>query len=191
MSLRPLISLRFVQILAHRAQNSPFAPLRSPPKPGIRYLENAFKNLDMEQYDLVKEALAERGHMLKAAPYMNSPLPIMIPMYCHNWYDPILIPYYLIGAKVYDFVGRLQGDSGVPHSHFIDVEEAKFQFPMINEKNLWGAIVYYDGQMNDSRMNLHLALTATQAGAAVASRMEVTKINKDKEGKVRRTLCPD
>ncbi|GMH99362.1 hypothetical protein TrVE_jg13345 [Triparma verrucosa] len=150
---------------------------------GIRYLENAFKNLDMEQYDLVKEALAERGHMLKAAPYMNSPLPIMIPMYCHNWYDPILIPYYLIGAKVYDFVGRLQGDSGVPHSHFIDVEEAKFQFPMINEKNLWGAIVYYDGQMNDSRMNLHLALTATQAGAAVASRMEVTKINKDKEGK--------
>lgn len=47
---------------------------------GIRYLENAFKNLDYGQYELVKEALSERAHMLKAAPYMNKPLPIMIPM---------------------------------------------------------------------------------------------------------------
>ena len=51
---------------------------------------------------------------------------------------------------------------------------------MINEKDLWGAIVYYDGQMNDSRMNLHLALTATQAGAAIASQTTVLSITHDK-----------
>ena len=44
-----------------------------------------------------------------------------------NWYDPFWIPYYMIGAKVYDFVAKLEGDSGVPNSHFIDKEEAKFQ----------------------------------------------------------------
>ena len=111
----------------------------------------AFKNADVGQLELVKEALAERAHMLKAAPYMNTALPIMIPMYCKTWYDPLFIPYYMAGVKVYDFVAKLHGESGVPNSHFIDKEEAKFQFPMINEKDLWGAIVYYDGQMNDSR----------------------------------------
>eukprot|EP00518_Triparma_eleuthera_P020377 CAMPEP_0197559176 /NCGR_PEP_ID=MMETSP1320-20131121/20706_1 /TAXON_ID=91990 /ORGANISM="Bolidomonas sp., Strain RCC2347" /LENGTH=624 /DNA_ID=CAMNT_0043120577 /DNA_START=65 /DNA_END=1936 /DNA_ORIENTATION=- len=146
---------------------------------GIRYLENAFKNADVGQLELVKEALAERAHMLKAAPYMNTALPIMIPMYCKKWYDPLFIPYYMAGVKVYDFVAKLHGESGVPNSHFIDKEEAKFQFPMINEKDLWGAIVYYDGQMNDSRMNLHLALTATQAGAAIASQTTVLSVSHD------------
>ena len=30
---------------------------------------------------LLQEALEERAFMLSAAPYMNSPLPIMIPLY--------------------------------------------------------------------------------------------------------------
>ena len=141
------------------------------------------QNLDYEQYQLVKEALSERAHMIKAAPYMNTPLPIMIPMYCDNWYDPLMIPYFYVGAKVYDFVARMtHGDPGVPKSHFIDADEAKFQFPMIKDENLWGAIVYYDGQMNDARMCINLALTACQSGAAVASRVEVLDILHGKDG---------
>lgn len=30
---------------------------------------------------VMQEALEERAHMLTAAPYMNHPLPIMIPLY--------------------------------------------------------------------------------------------------------------
>ncbi|GMH71388.1 hypothetical protein TrRE_jg2790 [Triparma retinervis] len=151
---------------------------------GIRYLENAFKNLDYGQYELVKEALSERAHMLKAAPYMNKPLPIMIPMYVENWYDPLFIPYYLAGAKVYDFVASLtHGETGVPGSYFVGRDEAKYKFPMLKDDGLWGAIVYYDGQMNDARMALHLALTSCQSGACVASRVEVEGVVKDKKGK--------
>ena len=36
---------------------------------------------DWCRYDLVKEALAERAHMIAAAPFMVKPLPIMIPIY--------------------------------------------------------------------------------------------------------------
>jgi hypothetical protein len=32
-------------------------------------------------FSLVQEALEERAHMLNVAPYMNHPLPIMIPLY--------------------------------------------------------------------------------------------------------------
>jgi glycerol-3-phosphate dehydrogenase len=101
-----------------------------------------------------------------------------------NWYDPLFIPYYLAGAKVYDFVASLtHGDTGVPGSYFVGRDEAKYKFPMLKDDGLWGAIVYYDGQMNDARMALHLALTSCQSGACVASRVEVEGILKDKKGK--------
>ena len=48
---------------------------------GIRYLEKAFLEMDMDQYNLVKEALHERGVFLNIAPYLSKELPIMLPIY--------------------------------------------------------------------------------------------------------------
>lgn len=81
---------------------------------GIRYLETAFWKLDIGSYKLVQEALEERAHMLAAAPYMNSPLPIMIPIY--KWWE---LPYFWAGAKAYDLVAATRQKS-VPASHYMD-----------------------------------------------------------------------
>lgn len=48
---------------------------------GVRYLEKAVFNLDIEQYKLVQEALAERHTVLRVAPYLAQALPIMCPIY--------------------------------------------------------------------------------------------------------------
>lgn len=48
---------------------------------GVRYLEKAFKELDIEQYKLVDEALRERSIFLKVAPHLTDQLPIMLPIY--------------------------------------------------------------------------------------------------------------
>lgn len=48
---------------------------------GVRYLEKAFKDLDIEQYKLVDEALRERSIFLKIAPHLTDQLPIMLPIY--------------------------------------------------------------------------------------------------------------
>ena len=48
---------------------------------GVRYLEKAFKELDIEQYKLVDEALRERSNFLKIAPHLTDQLPIMLPIY--------------------------------------------------------------------------------------------------------------
>ena len=37
--------------------------------------------LDWEQYQMVKEALHERGNLLAIAPHLSFPLPIMLPVY--------------------------------------------------------------------------------------------------------------
>lgn len=43
--------------------------------------------------------------------------------------------------------------------------------------------MYYDGQHNDSRMNLHIALTAAQHGATIGNHIEVLDLVK-KDGAV-------
>ena len=48
---------------------------------GVRYLQKAIFELDREQYRLVKEALHERANLLKIAPHLSNPLPIMLPIY--------------------------------------------------------------------------------------------------------------
>lgn len=40
-----------------------------------------FIQLDLEQYNMVKEALHERAAMLHSAPHLTHPLPIMLPVY--------------------------------------------------------------------------------------------------------------
>lgn len=48
---------------------------------GVRYLQKAIMQLDIEQYRMVKEALNERASMLSSAPHLAHPLPIMLPVY--------------------------------------------------------------------------------------------------------------
>lgn len=51
-------------------------------------------------------------------------------------------------------------------------------FPMLKKDGLVGGVVYYDGQHNDSRMNISLVMTAVQHGAVVANYVEVTELHK-------------
>jgi glycerol-3-phosphate dehydrogenase len=47
---------------------------------------------------------------------------------------------------------------------------------MLKKEKLCGAIVYYDGQHNDARMNISLAFTAARLGAQVANYVAVTEL---------------
>ncbi len=138
---------------------------------GVRYLEQAFKTLDVSMLHLVREALRERGHMLTSAPHMNTPLPIIIPL--HAYWE---IPYMWVGVKLYEFfAGR---DSQTPPSYFMSKEKVEKEFPLLKTDSMRGAIVYYDGQMNDARHTLEVALTGMQKGAALANYVGVTSLLK-------------
>ncbi|XP_035230807.1 glycerol-3-phosphate dehydrogenase, mitochondrial-like isoform X2 [Stegodyphus dumicola] len=140
---------------------------------GVRYLQKAILQLDLEQYRMVKEALHERANLLAIAPHLSYPLPIMLPIY--RWWQ---VPYYWIGIKAYDFVaGRQQ----VKSSYFLSRERALELFPMLKKDKLCGALVYYDGQHNDARMNLAIILTAARLGANVANHVAVTDLIKIKD----------
>jgi glycerol-3-phosphate dehydrogenase len=45
-------------------------------------------------------------------------------------------------------------------SYFLNKQSLIEKFPMLNERGLKGAIVYFDGMLNDARVNLAISLTA-------------------------------
>ncbi|XP_026218450.1 glycerol-3-phosphate dehydrogenase, mitochondrial isoform X1 [Anabas testudineus] len=137
---------------------------------GVRYLQKAIMQLDYEQYMMVKEALHERANLLEIAPHLSAPLPIMLPVY--KWWQ---LPYYWAGIKMYDLVAGIQC---LKSSYILSKTKALELFPMLKKDKLVGAIVYYDGQHNDARMNLAIALTAARYGATIANYTEVVHLLK-------------
>lgn len=124
---------------------------------GVRYLENAVKHLDKQEYDLVSDALHERKQFLENAPHLTSPIAILTPVY--GWFEAI---YYLIGLKLYDFVA---GNASLGSSQLVSREETLKRFSLLKSDGLKGSVLYYDGQFNDARMNITLILSAMREGA--------------------------
>lgn len=148
---------------------------------GVRYLQKAILGLDFEQYRMVKEALQERAAMIESAPHLAYPLPIMLPVY--QWWQ---VPYFWVGIKCYDLVA---GDRNVKSSYYLSKTEALELFPMLKKDKLCGAIVYYDGQQDDARMCLAVALTAARHGATVCNHVEVLELLKRPDEKGEKVLC--
>ncbi|KAK8803407.1 hypothetical protein WA158_001101 [Blastocystis sp. Blastoise] len=129
---------------------------------GIRYLEQAFTKCDPKSLALVWEALKERTYLLNEAPYLAKGIPTVMPLYAY-W----RIPYVWFGCKLYDFIAGKR--SPLPGARFIGKKEIIESFPYLNENKLKGGILYYDGQHDDARHDLMIALTALQNGAELSN----------------------
>ncbi|KAL7346848.1 glycerol-3-phosphate dehydrogenase [Encephalitozoon intestinalis] len=149
---------------------------------GVRYLASAVSNLDWSQYKLVWQALEERSTMFRISPYLTNSIKIMVPVYSR-----ILIPYYYIGLKLYDWISGLKSLGG---SYFIGRKEAIDVFPHVNKKNLCGAMVYFDGQQDDVRNNVMLVMTAVYHGAVATNYLSVKSLISS-GGKITGVRCKD
>ncbi|XP_076918241.1 glycerol-3-phosphate dehydrogenase SDP6, mitochondrial-like [Bidens hawaiensis] len=147
---------------------------------GVRYLEKAVFSLDYGQLKLVFHALNERKQAINNAPHLCHALPCMTP--CYSWFETV---YYWAGLKMYDLVA---GRHLLHLSRYYSAQESSELFPTLarkgKDRSLKGTVVYYDGQMNDSRVNIGLACTAALAGAAVLNHAEVVSLLKE-EGRDR------
>lgn len=147
---------------------------------GVRYLEKAVFNVDYGQLKLVFHALKERKQVIDNAPHLCHSLPCMTP--CFGWFEVV---YYWAGLKMYDLVA---GARLLHMSRYYSAQESIELFPTLtrmgNNKSLKGTVVYYDGQMNDSRLNIGLACTAALAGASMLNYAEVVSLLKDENGRI-------
>ena len=57
--------------------------------------------------------------------------------------------------------------------------------------SLNGGVAYSDGQFDDSRLNILMALTAEQAGAVLRTRCKVVELERDSRGKLCGAISED
>lgn len=134
---------------------------------GVRYLEQG-------NVPLVMSALKERGLLRQNAPHLVHDLAFVVPNY--SWWEA---PFYGIGLKLYDL---LAGKYGFGASRLLSREDTLERLPALSSEGLTGGVVYYDGQFDDARLLVHLAMTAAEHGAALVNYCAATALTRDADG---------
>ncbi len=143
---------------------------------GVRYLEQG-------NIPLVMSALKERGLLRQNAPHLVHDLAFVVPNY--SWWEA---PFYGIGLKLYDL---LAGKYGFGPSKLLSREETLERLPALEPEELRGGVVYYDGQFDDARLLIHLAMTAADQGATLVNYCPATELLRDGEGYVNGLIARD
>ena len=135
---------------------------------GVRYLAQG-------NISLVREALHERSTLLANAPHLAQPLAFVMPSY--KFWEA---PFYGVGLKMYD---ALAGKAGLGATEFLNAKQTLALLP--NSKidgpggQLKGGVKYWDGQFDDARLALALAMTAADIGALLINYCAATGLIHD------------
>ncbi len=142
---------------------------------GVRYLAQG-------NVGLVREALRERGRLRRNAPHLVGDLGFIVPAYA--WWSG---PYYGVGLKLYDL---LAGRFRLGSSRSLNREAVLSALPNLEPEQLKGGILYVDGQFDDARLAVTLALTASDLGAVLVNQAAVTGLLK-RDGRLQGVVVHD
>ena len=135
---------------------------------GFRYMKN-------RQFDVTREAVREREWMLREAPNLVTSLGFLVPAYKAargvRW-------EFAAGLIIYDLMAPKWAH------HSFDTQQLLRICPLLNPTNLSGGFLYYDAQMDDSRLVLRLLKEAVSAGGTALNYASVDALLRDHAGKV-------
>lgn len=135
---------------------------------GLRYLQ-------MLDFHLVHEALRERSLLLGSlAPHLVRPVPILYPLR-----RPFVERAYVgAGIALYDLLAFSTATGfgrrgNLPWHRHLSKRRALELVPGLRRDTLAGAVLYYDGQVDDARFVVELVRTAASHGALALTRVPV------------------
>ncbi len=142
---------------------------------GIRYLPQ----LDIP---LVREALIERGRLLRNAPYLVHPLAFVLPLYASSRH-PVGLPVAPpggVGLEVILDTGlfmydELAGRRNIARHRRLDADEVLDRAPCLTPEGLKMGFLYLDAQTDDARLTMAVLRSAADRGALLANYSEATR----------------
>ncbi|MEX0988621.1 MAG: glycerol-3-phosphate dehydrogenase/oxidase [Bacteroidales bacterium] len=142
---------------------------------GVRYLAQG----DLK---MVREALKERGYLMKNAAHLVHDQSFIIPNY--RWWEGI---FYTVGLKFYDL---LAGKFSLGKSVHLSREKVLRKMPGISPDNLRGGVLYHDGQFDDSRLAMDMLHVLFNNGGIALNYAGVSALEK-KQGKISGVVAKD
>lgn len=133
---------------------------------GVRYLAQG-------NIKLVREALRERAYLLRNAPHVTKKMAFVIPCYT-RW----SLFFYGVGLMVYQFMA---GTLSLGRTQILSKTKTLQHLPDIQNRNLKGGVLYYDGQFDDARLAIDIATTAVKYGAILLNYCCVVQLKNERE----------
>jgi glycerol-3-phosphate dehydrogenase len=131
---------------------------------GLRYLEH-------HEIGLVRESLRERERLLRIAPHLVRPLPLLLPLYRGDQRSRLLIR---TGMLAYDVLSR---GKSLPGHRMLDRAAALGRAPGLAESGLLGAALFHDAQVEYAeRLALENVLDARTHGAEIRTYHRVDEV---------------
>jgi glycerol-3-phosphate dehydrogenase len=146
---------------------------------GLRYLQN----MDFKR---MRESIKERTLMMKIAPHLVHPLPVVMPTYGKKSKSRAALFLALLANDLIGYDRNTLNDPGkfLPRGRIISKNEVRKIVPGYDKQNMSGGAIWYDCQcFNTERMALSYVLTAVEHGADAANYVECTGFISD-SGKV-------
>jgi glycerol-3-phosphate dehydrogenase len=136
---------------------------------GLRYLQHG-------HLGRIRASIRERRTLMRIAPHLVSPLPILIPTYGHGVRGKAV---WALALSLYDLIGvdRNRGlgpDKRLPRGRVLSRREFGRLVPGLERPGLTGGALFHDAQAyNPERLLLAFLQSAAKAGARLANYAEV------------------
>ncbi|HUS11577.1 MAG TPA: glycerol-3-phosphate dehydrogenase [Pyrinomonadaceae bacterium] len=131
---------------------------------GLRYLEHG-------ELRLVRESLREREFLMRTAPHLVRPLPLLVPVYKHARRGLWTVR---AGMMAYD---ALSWNKSLPIHRMLSPAQTLQKILTLNPEGLLGAAVYFDAQVEFAeRLVVENALSAMEHGATIKTYARVNKL---------------
>lgn len=137
---------------------------------GIRYLQQ----VDIPR---IRESIRELHILMKIAPHLVYPMPFLIPLYGHGINGPEVFRIALQLQRMigWDITREFEKSQRSTGGQIISTGRCIELLPMINNKGLTGAGLWYDGQIyNTERLIISFLESAYSKGACLANYVEMT-----------------
>ncbi|NEZ63874.1 glycerol-3-phosphate dehydrogenase/oxidase [Leptolyngbyaceae cyanobacterium CCMR0082] len=138
---------------------------------GLRYLQTA-------DFRRMRQSIQERQTLMRIAPHLVHPLPILVPTYGHGLKGKEAM---VVALKLNDLIScdRNQHLSDpqkhIPPGRVFSRQWCQQQVPEITTQGLTGAATFHDAQVyNSERLTLAFIQSAVQQGATVANYVKAT-----------------
>ena len=137
---------------------------------GVRYLQQG-------DIAMVRDSLRERARLQSNAPHLVHPMPFLVP--CQSLWQRMTMR---IGLWLYD---RLAGRSNFARAKGFSARGAHAIATTVRTDRMrWGGVVYQDGQFDDTRLLIHMAMTAAEQGATLLNYCRVTGLRTDAQERI-------
>jgi glycerol-3-phosphate dehydrogenase len=141
----------------------------------LKIIHGGFRYLQSLDFKRMRQSIRERSNLLRIAPHLVHPLPVLVPTYGHGLIGKEAMRMALLINDLISADRNSDSHPGkrIPAGKLVSKSELLELAPAVEAGAVSGGMIFYDAQVyNSERLTLGFLVSAANAGATVANYVE-------------------